>query len=492
MIKFGTAGLRGIMAPGDDNLNPQTITKATLAVSKFLKKPSRVVICYDSRENSRSYAELTASILGSKGHSASITSEAAPSPLLSYLMASSRYNFELGIMITASHNPREYNGYKVYHRLGHQLMPNDCHVIELYMDRIQPEEVNAALVESMQRTLFSSIDIDSVIESYFHEMLQFKIMEDRPDPVSLEVSYNPMHGVGARMIPKVLEMAGYHVKIKEKYLPDNGKFEHLPEPNPEIIDSAFPDLENETADILLATDPDADRIRMAYRDPNNGCYKVFNGHEIAVLLAYYLGSIAKDKGFISPYVVKSMVTTRMVNRVLQGTGVGVVEVPVGFKYIGYEAASGSHYGEILLGMEETLGYQVEDFSRDKDSIIIAVVLMDMISYFCSQNTNLIEVFNKIKQDYGDFYTEEISTPAANTKKVIDDLELAFLSSNEFKVINHNYDQKYPNNTLEISNRKESIYVRPSGTEPKLKFYYESTNKFSVERLKHLVNLVIGE
>lgn len=492
MIKFGTAGLRGIMMPGDDNLNPQTITKATLAVSKFLKKPSRVIICYDSRENSRSYAELTASILGSKGHSVSLTSEAAPSPLLSYLMASNSFNFELGIMITASHNPKEYNGYKVYHRLGYQLMPSDCHVIELYMDRIQPEEVTSALIGSAKCRLFSSINTDSVIDSYFREMRQFKIMEDRPDPVSFEVSYNPMHGVGARMLPKVLELAGYTVKVKEKYLPDNGKFEYLPEPNPESIDAAFPDLENETAEVLLATDPDADRIRMAYRDPNKGCYKVFDGHELAVLLSYYLGSKAKDKGFVGPYVVKSMVTTKMVNRVLQGTGVGVVEVPVGFKYIGYEAASGSHYGEILLGMEETLGYQVEDFSRDKDSIIIAVVLMDMISHYCSQGTNLLEVFDKIKQEYGDFYTEEISTPAANTKKVIDDLELAFLSSDEFKVVNHNYDQKYPNNMLEISNKKESIYVRPSGTEPKLKFYYESTDKSSVERLKRLVNLVIGE
>lgn len=487
MIRFGTAGLRGIMAPGDDYLNPHTIAKATLAVGKFLGKPSRVAICYDTRKNSREYAELTASILSMRGHAASITSEAAPSPLLAHLLTDNHHDFDLGIMITASHNSKEYNGYKVYHRDGYQLMPDDCHTIELYMDHIRFDEVATALIDS-HSAHYDILDLGELIEYYVKDMSQLQIMKNRPEYTSFSISYNPMHGVGARMLPAVLDMVGYSVEVNERYLPDNGEFQYLPEPNPEVDSAAFPNIENETADVLLATDPDADRLRMAYRDYTNNSYKVFNGHEIAVLLAYYLAQRDWDDSGV--YAAKSIVTTKIVDRILADFEIPTLEVPVGFKYIGYEAASSS--GECILGMEETLGYQIEDFSRDKDSILTAVVLMDMVSYYHSQETTLLEIFDNIKKQYGDFYTEEISTPATNTKAVIDALELAFLGSNEFKVVNHNYDQRYPNNMLEIGNHRDTTYVRPSGTEPKLKFYYESTDKKSVDRLKSLVNIVLEE
>ena len=488
-LSFGTGGLRGIVGTGTARMNRYTVARATLGLAHALKQrgaKAGVVIAHDSRHGSDEFTAVAAGVLAGQGIHVHVFPVLAPTPMLSYAVRALK--LDAGVMITASHNPAEYNGYKVYGSDGCQITDlaakeiTECIAAVGYTDAV-------ILTEAEARAAGFWHDVDDSLRRSFAQACLFC----RPDPTvctAVNVVYTPLHGTGLLPVREVLGlMQGVTVTEVEEQCAPNGDFPTCPKPNPEIDETLAMGIAlcRETgADLLLATDPDCDRVGVAVKDGE--AYALINGNEMGVLLLDFVCRmrLAQKKMPAVPVAVKTIVTTPMAARVAEHYGVELVDVLTGFKFIGEQIGLLEQKGEekrYIFGFEESYGYLSGSFVRDKDAVNASLLICEMFAYYKAQSRTLVDVLAELYETYGVYesrllsFAFEGSAGFAKMQALIQSLreqkpqEIAGLAVE--KIIDYrNDDTGLPkSNVLRffLVGGLEAV-VRPSGTEPKLKVY----------------------
>ena len=520
-LSFGTAGLRGKLGAGTNRMNEYTVAKASQAFADTISdkgqeaKDRGVSICYDVRHKSKDFAKITAEVFAANGIKVNIYKEIQPTPVCSYTIR--KLNSIAGVMITASHNPREYNGYKAYGPDGSQILEDTAVKIQNYMkdyddySKIKRLDFDKALDEG----IVEYID-DSLIKDYISDVLSCTINEDIDKEV--KIVYTPLNGCGNKLVRRILDERGfkniYIVKEQENPDPD---FTTVGYPNPEDP-KAFKlseDLGKEVgAELLLATDPDSDRCAVEVRD-KNGEYKFLTGNQIGTLLTNYILTALKENDQLPEdgAIVKTIVSTDLVKPIAKNFDIDVYEVLTGFKNI-YEVANEFEkkgQGSFIFGFEESIGYNYKDFVRDKDAVNSAMLISEMTAYYKSQGKSLLDVLEEIYEKYG-YYANEVQSivlegldGAAKIKRIMESIrnnpieKIAGLKVE--KIIDYEKDKTNlpKSNVLKYYLEDGSWFVlRPSGTEPKIKLYLnaidESKEKSIIKRdkIKEEVNKIIDK
>lgn len=498
-LEFGTGGLRGIMGVGSNRINKYTIGKATQGLANYLKKqfPNqliKVAVSYDSRNNSQSFGHLVADVFSANGIHVFLFKELRPTPVLSFAVR--HFDCQSGVMLTASHNPKEYNGYKAYWNDGGQLVsPHDKNVIT---------EVNA--IQSVDEIKFERIEANITLvgeeldEIYIQANKRLSIHPEAVEAQKdLKIVFSPIHGTGITVVPKMLEAWGFtHVSVVKEQAKPDGNFPTVVYPNPEEEDAmsmAMKFGQELEADVIMATDPDADRVGVAI--PNDkGEYQLINGNQIGSLLAYYVLSSKKDKGELkeNDYIVKTIVTTNLIADIGDDLGVQTHETLTGFKYIGELITKEQGKGTYLVGGEESYGYLVGELVRDKDAVNSCAFIAEMTAYFKSQGKTLFQVLTELYVKYG-FYKEKLISLTKKGKAGADEIKqmMVDLRKNAPKTLGgiavkeiRDYENQVSTNLISgettaialpksdvlqfITVDGDVISARPSGTEPKIKFY----------------------
>lgn len=506
-LEFGTGGLRGVIGAGSNRLNVYTVGKATEGFGRYLKdkfeNPS-VAIAHDSRNMSKEFAEHAGRVLAANGVKVYLFETLTPTPILSYGVRELKCSG--GIVITASHNPKEYNGYKVYGADGGQVTDIPAKEIIGFVNGVNSfEDVNViSKEEALENGMLNYVGED-VYSTYVEKVKDLTIRKElvHEHAKDLNIIYTPIHGTGNIPVRRVLKELGYeNVRVvKEQELP-NGNFPTAPYPNPEdkqVFTIALDMAKTEAADIILGTDPDCDRIGVVVKD-NTGEYRVLNGNQVGVLLSHYMISSLKDENRLpnGATIVNTIVSTNMVNPICREYDVEVREVLTGFKYIGeligkFEKEAPRN-NSFLFGYEESYGYLAGDFVRDKDAVIAATLICEMTLYYKSLGKTLYEALIDLYDKYG-YYKEKLISITLKGKegqeKIASIIEAlrngTFKNFGEFKVVyKEDYKLSYKENvntgdkeeiTLPKSNVIKFIFdneayfvVRPSGTEPKIKIY----------------------
>lgn len=506
-LEFGTGGLRGIIGAGTNRMNRYTVGKATQGLASYILKNNPdgaemgVAIAYDSRNMSPEFAENAALVLNANGIKAYIFDELRPTPELSYAVRT--LGCTAGIVVTASHNPPEYNGYKVYWADGAQVVaPRDRGIIE---------EVNAitdfSRVKTMDKEEAVKAGLFNVIGSAIDDGFVKAIMEQavRPEEVKqaedMVIVYTPLHGTGNKPVRRVLKEAGFKnvFVVPEQELPDKN-FSTVGYPNPEdpkAFTLAIELAKKKNADIIVGTDPDADRIGVVIRD-NDGGYSVMTGNMTGALLTEYVLSGRKEKGRLpsDAAVIKTIVTTEMVRAISENYGAELLEVLTGFKFIGEKIKQfeEDHSKTFVFGFEESYGCLAGTYARDKDAVGAAMLVCEMAAYYKNRGMTLYDALNELYRKYG-VYREGVKSV---TLKGIDGAEqiqkiMAYLRSNTPKefagyrtvwkkdyktkefvnmVTGEKAESSLPVSDVLYYNLEDGAWlcVRPSGTEPKIKFY----------------------
>jgi len=505
-LDFGTGGLRGILGVGTNRMNNYTVGKATQGLSNYLRKiypdeEVKVAISYDSRNQSPEFSRLIASIFVANGFEVYLFEGLRPTPQLSFAIR--QLGCHSAVMVTASHNPKEYNGYKAYWKDGGQLVaPHDKGVIECVNEISDPGQV---LYDSEQRKgggkagklhlLGKEMD-----EAYLQAVLALSI---RPEIVQkekdLKIVYSPIHGTGMTLVPQLLERWGFgKVSVVQEQSQPDGDFPTVVYPNPEESEAMTLALEEAVridADLVLATDPDADRVGMAIKI-GKGTYELLNGNQIGSLLVDYVLSSMAEKELLNPndYAVKTIVTTDLISDIAARYGIPCPEVLTGFKYIGELMTQQEGKMRFVVGGEESFGYLIGDLVRDKDAVISCAFLAEMAAYHKSRGKNLREALIELYLRHG-FYKERLISLTKKGKKGAEEIQqimkrlregnIRDLGGIEVSRINDYLTQV----SKDLKSGKESgiklpksdvlqfvtadgdvISVRPSGTEPKIKFY----------------------
>ena len=492
-LEFGTAGIRGLMGLGNSRLNKYTIGKVTLGLSNYLNKnfkdPS-VVIGYDTRMNSREFAFLAASVLNYNGIKTYITKDISSTPFVSfatkYLKASG------GIVITASHNPKEYNGYKVYGPNGGQIVSGVDKDILKEINLVDYTDVKEAPISN---NLFNYID-ESTIESFNLENEKVIINKDLIDKYAdkLKITYTSFHGTGIRTVPFIFEKYGIRYNLVNEQCKIDSEFTTAPSPNPEIEENyglAKKYAEELKSDVILATDPDSDRIGVLYRD--NGNYIPLNGNIIGIIFLYYLlNNIKVVKG---NYVVRSIVSSNMFDKIADYYQANVVECLTGCKNV--IAVKEKDPDNYLFGFEESLGYVFNIDVNDKNSFSSIIFMIEILCYLKSQDITLKEYLEEIYSKFG-YYSHKTMSIKFDNLKDREVLMDKIRKDNIFnaQIIDYLESEELKSNTLKIIlNDNEYFMIRPSGTEPKLKVYF-IVNDISLdksnERLYNLIDKVMKE
>lgn len=480
-LKFGTGGLRGKLGAGTNRMNVYTVGRATRGLAAYINKNAgenkSVVIAYDSRNMSRKFAFLAADILSGAGVKAYIFNTLMPTPVLSFAV---RYlKTSAGIVITASHNPKEYNGYKVYNEKG-------CQITDGAAKDILSEIENCGYFDEIHpyRSIINVLD-DAIPREFLKEIRKYSLFS-LSGVNTPKIVYTPLNGTGNILVREILKDIEIKdvIVVPEQEKPD-GNFPTCPYPNPEekaALKLAVELAEKENADLVLATDPDADRVGIAVKTKDGG-YRLLNGNETGVLMENYIFSLRKKTNKI-PVVVKTIVTSDMSEDIAKSYGAEVKEVLTGFKYIGEtidKLTSGKQY---VFGMEESYGYLVGTHARDKDAISAAMIIAEMTAYYALQNKTLTEKLNELYEKYGYYKTELISVvfPGKDGKAEMDEI-IAELRKNPWqtlcgeKVTVKDYlsglNGLPKSNVLVLAGKNVKITVRPSGTEPKLKIYFQA-------------------
>ena len=492
-LEFGTGGLRGIMGVGTNRMNRYTVGMATQGLANYILSHCegddlRVVISYDSRNNSKEFARITADVLSANGIHVFIFDNIRPTPEMSYAVRLKKA--VAGIMITASHNPKEYNGYKVSWSDGGQITsPVDKDIVAEVAKITDPSMVKfeAGLrcgeIESM------GADVD---EQYLRDLLSLRLS---PEAVArhndLKIVYTPLHGCGVRLVPEILKRSGFNniIHVPEQDVSD-GNFPTCVSPNPEepaALKMAIEKAEATGADLLIGTDPDADRVGIAVRD-NDGKIVLFNGNQTASMLTYYILTRWKELGKLTEgkYVVKTIVTTELITEICKGFGVPVYNVLTGFKYIAEvvkrKEAEG---GEFICGGEESYGFNVGEFVRDKDAPVTCMMIAECAAWAADNGLTLYQLMQKIYKEFG--YRKEglVSlvrkgvSGAQEIQQIMVDMRnnppTELCGSPVNKVIDYLEPEKTgqpKSNVLQFFDEAgDVVSVRPSGTEPKIKFYF---------------------
>ncbi len=500
-LEFGTGGLRGIMGVGTNRMNIYTVAMATQGLSNYLKKEFsnipqiKVAIAYDSRNNSKLFAETTANIFSANGFKVYLFKSLRPTPELSF---SIRYfHCQSGVVITASHNPKEYNGYKAYWDDGGQIIaPHDKLIIKEVQAIQTIDNVNFnAKPENIE---LIGEEVDEVYTSHITGLsLSRDIIKKQRD---LKIVYTPLHGAGVNLVPMILKKIGFSniINVPEQDITD-GNFPTVLSPNPEessALQMAIKKAEETDADIVLATDPDADRVGMVVKN-NKGKFVVLNGNQAASLLINYLllkwSENNKLRG--NEYIVKTIVTTELLTEIARKYNVECYDVLTGFKYIADVIKQFEGKKTFIGGGEESYGYLAGDFVRDKDAVISCALLSEAAAYAKNEGKTMYEQLLDIYKEYG-LYKEKLISVVKKGKSGAEEIQqmMQNFRKNPPSAINYSalvevMDYLDPK-CLEKANRKNGgieipksdviqfftadsskISIRPSGTEPKIKFYF---------------------
>lgn len=499
-LEFGTGGLRGIMGIGTNRMNKYTVGAATQGLANYLKQqfPNQeisVAIAFDSRNNSAYFADITADVLSANGITCHLFPELRPTPVLSFAVR--HLHCQSGVMVTASHNPKEYNGYKVYWNDGGQLVPpHDKNVIA------EVNKIKSLHDTKWQRNPDKVHIIDSSLDEAYLKLVHGLSLH--PEAIAaqkqLKIIYTPLHGTGITMVPKALKLYGFeNVSIVKEQAVSDGNFPTVKSPNPEeksALVMAIAQAETEKADLVLATDPDADRVGIAVRN-SKGEMILLNGNMTGSLLVHYLLSQWKALNKINgkQFVVKTIVTTELIKRMADAYQVPCIDVLTGFKYIAEKIKE--HEGQMTFigGGEESYGYLAGDFVRDKDAVIACCLIAEMTAFYANQGKSLYEMLIEIYHKYG-YYKEDLLSLTKqgksgaegiaammvnyrnNPPKEIGGQKVVLMKDIQAGIAYHlDKGTQEPialpkSNVLQFFTADGSkITVRPSGTEPKIKFYF---------------------
>lgn len=495
-LEFGTGGLRGKIGAGTNRMNIHTVARATQGFANYLKKVCRfpsVAIAYDTRNFSFEFAKTAASVLAANGITVHLFKEVTATPILSF---SVRYlKATGGIVITASHNPPEYNGYKIYTSDGTQAVPEVANkVIEEinkidYFNDVKFMDFNVAVKEGYINWISDNLfdDYINTLESYLRSL--YPSLEN-----TLKIVYTPLHGTGLKPVSELLRRLNFDLHIvKEQATPD-GNFPTLRVPNPEekdAYDLSLTYAKEINANLIMATDPDSDRLGVIANE--NGKFVSFTGNQIGVMLSHFILSRMQALGILpeNGLIIKTIVTTDMVKPIAKDFGVFVEETLTGFKFIGEKLENYSNNGEkkFIFGFEESYGYLANDHARDKDAVIAAGLVAIMASHIYNEGKTLNEYLEELRKKYGYYNEKNVSFTLEGIeglKKINDTMEKLRneppLKVNDLNLIETiDYSKGINNlpksNVIELNyDNKLKIIGRPSGTEPKIKFYLMAKGK----------------
>lgn len=515
-LKFGTAGLRGTLGAGTNRMNIYVVRQATQGLANYVNKTfggGAVAISHDSRINADVFMNEAARVLAANGIKVYITSELQPTPVLSYLVR--HFSCKAGIMITASHNPAAYNGYKAYGEDGCQMTDVSAGIV--YDEICKLDMFTGAKLcdfhEAVKSGIIEYVD-DSVYTEYLAEVKKQQINPGVCKGADLSVVYTPLNGTGNKLVRRVLSEIGVeNVSIvKEQELPD-GNFTTCPFPNPEIEEALEFGLNmcNEVKpDLLLATDPDADRVGIAVPD-FDGSYRLITGNETGIMLTDYILKCRKENGTLpeNPIVVKTIVSTPLIKRICAKYGAQMTDVLTGFKYIG-EVILGleknNETDRYIFGFEESYGYLAGSYVRDKDAVVASMLIAEMAAYYKKQGLSLSQVIDNLYHEYGYYYNKTLNfyfEGAEGMQKMASIMnglrenaptELAGFSVQGICDYLESTDKDLTTgdvNTINLPKSNVLSYsleesnaaiVRPSGTEPKIKLYLTSVGKDKADAL----------
>ncbi len=499
-LEFGTGGLRAIMGAGPNRMNRYTIAKATKGYADYLKSrfdgEISVAIAYDSRNNSQYFSQVAAGVLAANGIKVYIYGTLMPTPVLSFTAKYLGCNG--GIVLTASHNPKEYNGYKIYDEKGCQLVPEFASQVITFVDAITDLK-SVEIMDFETGVAGGKITVigDEVLDEFLKEVKKQSIYCEKSD---LKIVYTALHGTGNIPVRKALENMNVSI-VKSQELPD-GNFSTVRSPNPEEKDALTIGIEQakaENADLVLGTDPDCDRVGTAVL--HNGEYVLMTGNQIGALLVDFVLSHKKETLNSKSTLVKTIVTSELGADIARSYGLNIVDTLTGFKYIGDQIGRYEINGdrEFVIGYEESYGYLVGTHARDKDAVVSSMLICQMAAFHKNNGRTLVDALNKIYEEYG-FYLDALDTFVLKGKDGAEKIQSIMTDMRE------NGDSLFDNieNVLDYSKGigdlpKENVLkytftdgswiaIRPSGTEPKLKVYYSicgATKEAATEKLENI-------
>lgn len=503
-LEFGTAGLRGILGAGTNRMNIYVVRQATQGMANYvLKKYGKgaVAISHDSRINADVFAREAAKVLAANGIKAYLTTELQPTPVLSYLVR--YFGCQAGVMVTASHNPAAYNGYKAYGEDGCQM--TDVAAGAVYdeicgldmFDDVKTMDFD----EALEKGLIEYVQ-DEVYTSYIEEVKKQQINPGVCEGADLKVVYTPLNGAGNKLVRRILKEIGVNdvTVVKEQEMPD-GNFTTCPYPNPEIKEALQKGLdlcEEVQPDLLLATDPDSDRVGIAVKD-YDGSYRLITGNEDGIMLTEFILSNRKANGTLpeSPVVVKTIVTTKLVEKLCEKYGVELKNVLTGFKYIGEVILNLEKEGKednYVFGFEESYGYLAGTYVRDKDAVVASMLICEMAATFKKQGKSLAEVIDGLYEEFGYYKNTTLSFEFSGSEgmqkmadimsslrdnapaeiagfKVVGTADYKLSVAKDYATGEESVINLPKSNVLQYNLENDNmVIVRPSGTEPKIKIY----------------------
>lgn len=500
-LEFGTGGLRGIMGAGSNRMNIYTVGLATQGFANYLRKnfsgltDISVVVCHDCRNNSRLFAETVANVFSANGIKVYLFDDMRPTPECSFAI---RYlKCQAGVNVTASHNPKEYNGYKAYWEDGAQVLsPHDTGIID---------EVNKVKIADVK--FAGNKELINIIGEEIDKVYLDRIKEICIDPdvikrqKDLKIVYTPLHGTGMTMIPRSLKLWGFeNVHCVKEQMVKSGDFPTVVSPNPEngeALTLALRDAKELDADIVMASDPDADRVGMACKN-DKGEWILINGNQTCLLFLYYIITNRKAKGLLKKgdFIVKTIVTTEVIRKIADKQGIEMRDCYTGFKWIAREIAKSEGKQQYIGGGEESYGFLAEDFVRDKDAVSACSLLAEICAYAKDQGKTLYDILMDIYIEYGfsKEFTVNVVKPgksgADEIKQMMTDFrnnppkelggskvvvwkDYQTLEQTDANGAKTKLDMPTTSNVLQwFCEDGTKVSVRPSGTEPKIKFYLE--------------------
>ncbi|MFP7196450.1 phospho-sugar mutase [Bacillus licheniformis] len=515
-LEFGTAGMRGEIGPGPNRMNVYTVRKASAGLAAYIgangeeAKKRGVVIAYDSRHKSPEFAMEAAKTLAENGVQTYVFDELCPTPELSFAVR--ELNAFAGIVITASHNPPEYNGYKVYGEDGAQLPPADADKLIGYVNAIENElEIEAGDEAALTEKGLIKIIGEEIDQAYLDKLTSISVNPDLAKETEVKVIFTPLHGTANKSVRRGLKALGYeHVTVvPEQELPDPD-FSTVSSPNPEehaAFEYAIRLGEEKGADILIGTDPDADRLGVAVKD-QEGRYTVLTGNQTGALLLHYLLSQKQQKGTLpdNGVVLKTIVTSEMGRDIAASFGLDTIDTLTGFKFIGEKIKQFEASGEYAFqfGYEESYGYLIGDFARDKDAVQAALLAVEVCAFYKKQGKSLYDGLLELYKSFG-FYREGLKSLTLKGKEGAEQIAAILSTFREQpplsiagKDVVSAEDYLTGKRTLLKENKTETIdlptsnvlkyfledgswfCLRPSGTEPKVKFYFAVKGRINEE------------
>lgn len=513
-LEFGTAGLRGVIGAGTNRMNIYVVRQATQGLANYVNNigGGAVAISHDSRIKADLFMNEAAKVLAANGIKAYITSELQPTPVLSFLVR--HFGCKAGIMVTASHNPAKYNGYKAYGSDGCQMTDNAAGAV---YDEIQKIDMFTGVKtmdfdKAVEEGLIEYVN-DDVYTEYLANVKEQQVNEGLCADSGLKVVYTPLNGTGNKLVRRVLKEIGINdvTVVPEQEMPD-GNFTTCPYPNPEIKEALQLGLdmcEKVKPDLLLATDPDADRVGIAV--PDNGTYRLITGNETGIMLTNYLLSVRKEKGTLpkNPIVVRTIVTSLLIDEICKKYNCELKKVLTGFKYIGEVILRLEEKNEkerFVFGFEESYGYLAGTYVRDKDAVVASMLICEMAAYYRKQGKTLANVIDEIYKEYGYYRNTTLSfefdgaSGMKKMKEIMDNLRENPLKTVNGETVKKIYDYLKSeekdvatgeitpidlpkSNVLHSCLGGNAVIIRPSGTEPKIKLYITSIGKTEEESVE---------